>query len=173
MRFLSRCAHCTRVNSKSWIWYRRCSSSKVNGSSKFVWRKLVMPEASTVKRANAARRAGKSPSTQAGEYVRETIRHVRQGVHGARSTKQIIAIGLSKARRAGVRLPPPAAGTVSRQTRRQAERELRDARSHKTARPSAKRSRATLRALRREDHSAATSSALSRQAHRSAMKRRS
>jgi hypothetical protein len=66
-----------------------------------------MPEKRTLKRARAAKRAGKAPTTQAGEFVHEEIEHIRDGKHGARSTKQAIAIGLSKARRAGVKLPPP------------------------------------------------------------------
>lgn len=84
-----------------------------------------MPEKRTLKRARKARRRGKSPSTQAGEFVREEIRHIRQGKHGARSTKQAIAIGLSKARRAGVKLPPPKKGRASAETRRKARRDLR------------------------------------------------
>ena len=81
-----------------------------------------MPEKQTVEKAKRARREGKAPSTQAGEFVREEVHHVREGKHGARSTKQAIAIGLSKARRAGVDLPPPEKGTVSEKTRRSAER---------------------------------------------------
>ena len=81
-----------------------------------------MPEAKTMRRARKAQRQGKSPSTAAGEFVREEIEHVREGKHGARSAKQAIAIGLSKARRAGVRLPRPKKGTTSERTRRQADR---------------------------------------------------
>lgn len=77
-----------------------------------------MPEKKAVERAKRDARAGKSPSTQAGEFVREEVHHVRDGKHGARSAKQVIAIGLSKARRAGVRLPPPAPGTASAETRK-------------------------------------------------------
>src|SRR5262245_57071237 len=75
-----------------------------------------MPEWKTMKRARKAKREGKSPSTQAGEFVREEIHHVRRGKHGARSTKQAIAIGLSKARKAGVKLKPPRKGSVSEKT---------------------------------------------------------
>src|ERR1700751_866504 len=81
-----------------------------------------MPEKKTIERARKAKREGKAPSTQAGEFVRETMENIRQGKHGARSTKQAIAIGLSKARRAGVKLPPPKKGTTSEKTRRSAER---------------------------------------------------
>src|SRR5216683_2515625 len=81
-----------------------------------------MPEKETLERAAEDKREGKAPSTQAGEFVREEIEHVREGKHGARSTKQAIAIGLSKARRAGVALPPPKRGRVSEKTRRSAER---------------------------------------------------
>jgi hypothetical protein len=76
-----------------------------------------MPEKKTIRRAQADKRAGKAPSSQAGEFVREELDHVREGKHGARSTKQAIAIGLSKARRAGVKLPPPKKGTSSARTR--------------------------------------------------------
>ena len=81
-----------------------------------------MPEKKTMERARRAKRQGKAPTTQAGEFVRETMEHIRKGKHGARSTKQAIAIGLSKARRAGVKLPPPKKDTVSEKTRRGAER---------------------------------------------------
>jgi Family of unknown function (DUF6496) len=82
-----------------------------------------MPEKKAVERARQAEEEGKAPSTQAGEFVREEIEHIREGKHGARSTKQAIAIGLSKARRAGVKLPPPKRGAVSEGTRRKAQRE--------------------------------------------------
>jgi hypothetical protein len=81
-----------------------------------------MPEKETIERARRDKAEGKSPSTQAGEFVHEEIEHVREGKHGARSAKQAIAIGLSKARRAGVKLPPPKKGTTSARTRRQAAR---------------------------------------------------
>jgi len=127
-----------------------------------------MPEKSTIERAKQDRREGKAPSTQAGEFVREEIEHIREGKHGARSTKQAIAIGLSKARRAGVKLAAPNAGTSSR-TRKQAARDTAAARHpHK---PSARRSRAISQALKREGHAAASPRALSRQAHSAAAKR--
>jgi hypothetical protein len=90
-----------------------------------------MPEKKTVERARKAKRQGKAPSTQAGEFVREEMEHIREGKHGARSTKQAIAIGLSKARRAGVKLPPPESGAVPEETRRQAQREYAQAREGK------------------------------------------
>ena len=108
-----------------------------------------MPEKQTIDRAKQDAREGKSPSTQAGEFVHEEIEHVKQGKHGARSTKQAIAIGLSKARRAGVKLQPPKAGTVSEKTRQQTKRDDAKGASHSTSRPSAKRSRATSNALKR------------------------
>jgi Family of unknown function (DUF6496) len=126
-----------------------------------------MPEQETLERAREDEREGKSPSTQAGEFVREEMEHIREGKHGARSAKQAIAIGLSKARRAGVKLPPPKRG--SRKTKRQATRELKRKRSHK--RPSRKRSRASKRRLKREPRRAASHRALSRQAHRAARRR--
>src|ERR1700716_713097 len=82
----------------------------------------AMPEKRTIERARQDKREGKAPSTQAGEFVREEIHHIREGKHGARSTKQAIAIGLSKARRAGVDLPPPKKGEVTERTRKSAER---------------------------------------------------
>lgn len=129
-----------------------------------------MPEKATMKRVRRDQRRGKAASTQAGEFVREEMDHIREGKHGARSAKQAVAIGLSKARRAGVKLPPPKRGTTSERTRRQAERESQPGSRQHTK--SAKRSRATSAALRREGHGAASKSALSRQA-KSAARRRS
>ncbi len=82
-----------------------------------------MPRKKTVQRARKAAREGKAPTTQAGEFVHEEIEHVREGKHGARSAKQVIAIGLSKARRAGVKLPPPKPGQAGESTRKQAQRD--------------------------------------------------
>lgn len=130
-----------------------------------------MPERETIDRARRDARAGKAPSTQAGEFVLEEIEHVREGKHGARSTKQAIAIGLSKARRAGVKLPAPKAGPSSARTRQQATRDIRHGRSSKPATPSRKRSAATLRALKKEARSAASRRALARQAKGAARKR--
>jgi hypothetical protein len=131
-----------------------------------------MPEKETLERARRDQREGKSSSTQAGEFVREEMHHIREGKHGARSTKQAIAIGLSKARRAGVKLPPPARGKTSEKTRRSAQSAHSAGQGRRRTHPSARRSRATSRALKREGHSAASRSALSRQA-RSAARRRS
>ncbi len=133
---------------------------------------IAMPEKQTKDRARRAKAEGKSPSTQAGEFVREEIHHVREGKHGAKSTKQAIAIGLSKARRAGVNLRPPKRGTTSEKTRRSAERAY--ARGHgASARrpPSRRRSRAMHAALEREGRSAASRKALSRQARGAAARR--
>lgn len=126
-----------------------------------------MPEKETLERARKDKREGKAPSTQAGEFVREEIEHIREGKHGARSTKQAIAIGLAKARRAGVELPP--SETASQETKEQAKRDLRKAKSGKKA--STKRSRATRKALKKEGRSAASKEALSRQARTAAKKR--
>jgi hypothetical protein len=117
----------------------------------------MMPEQKTLERARRDKRQGKAPSTQAGEFVREEIEHVRQGNHGVRSTKQAIAIGLSKARRAGVKLPARK-GTSSKKV-------------SSKKRPSAKRSRATRAALKREGRSAASKPALARHARKAAKKR--
>jgi hypothetical protein len=129
----------------------------------------TMPEKETLERAKEDKREGKSPTTQAGEFVREEMHHIREGKHGARSAKQAIAIGLSKARRAGVDLPPPEKGQASEKTRKSAQRAYQ--RGHgepPKRRPSAKRSRAVHRALEREGTSAASHEALSRQAKRAA-----
>jgi hypothetical protein len=130
-----------------------------------------MPEKETIERAHEDAREGKSPSTQAGEFVREEMHHIREGKHGARSTKQAIAIGLSKARRAGVKLRPPKKGSTSAKTRRSAERAYRKGQSGSKKRTSAKRSRAVRGALKREGGRAASRRALSRQARSSARKR--
>ncbi len=129
-----------------------------------------MPDKKTLQRAKEDKREGKSPSTQAGEFVREEMEHIREGKHGARSAKQAIAIGLSKARRAGVALKVPRAGTVPEETRRRAQHD--NAVGAKGAKaPSPKRSRATLSALKREGSSAASTLALSRQTKAAARKR--
>ena len=131
-----------------------------------------MPERKTLERARQAKREGKAPTTQAGEFVREEMEHIREGKHGARSTKQAIAIGLSKARRAGVKLKPPKKGQASARTRKSAGRAYRAGQSGTRRKPSAKRSRATLRALKREPRRAASRKALSKQARSAATRRR-
>lgn len=128
-----------------------------------------MPEKETLERAKQDAREGKAPGTQAGEFVREEIEHVREGKHGARSAKQAIAIGLSKARRAGVKLPAPK--QASQETRKQAARDTRKGESAGKRKTSATRSRATSRALKREGTSAASKTALSRHARSAAAKR--
>jgi hypothetical protein len=130
-----------------------------------------MPEKETVQRAQQDAREGKAASTQAGEFVREEIDHIREGKHGARSAKQAIAIGLSKARRAGVKLPPPKEGTASKETRTQAKRDYEKGKSPHPGKVSVKRSRAATNALKREGQSAASPRALSRQAHATAGQR--
>ena len=126
-----------------------------------------MPERQTLERARKDKREGKSASTQAGEFVREEMHHIREGKHGAASTKQAIAIGLSKARRAGVKLAVPRGGSSA--VRKQASRDLAKGTRH--AKPSPKRSRASTRALRGKGTSAASHAALSRHAKTSARKR--
>jgi len=131
-----------------------------------------MPDKDTLRRAKRDKRHGKSPTTQAGEFVREEIRHIREGKHGARSTRQAIAIGLSKARRAGVDLRPPEKGEVSARTRKSAARDY--ALGHGAAprrKPTARRKQAALRTLRREGQAAASHRALARQAHAAAGRR--
>jgi hypothetical protein len=130
-----------------------------------------MPEQETWRRAKKDKVEGKTPTTQAGEFIREEMDHIREGKHGARSTKQAIAIGLSKARRAGVKLPPPKKGQGTEKTRQSAESAYREGQSGLHDKTSAKRSRATMGALKREGHSAASKSALSRQAKEQSHKR--
>jgi uncharacterized protein DUF6496 len=128
-----------------------------------------MPEKETLRRARRDKRQGKSASTQAGEFVREEMHHIREGKHGAASTKQAIAIGLSKARRAGVKLgrPPRSAKATTRRSAKSAERAAR-----KGTKPSPGRSRGAKHALKREKRSVASHAALARHA-RSAARRRS
>jgi hypothetical protein len=133
-------------------------------------KEFVMPERKTIERARRDKREGKAPTTQAGEFVREEIEHVREGKHGARSAAQAIAIGLSKARRAGVELPAPAKGEASEPTRRHAQRDLSaGAKADRDVSP--KRSRATREALEREGRAAASEAALSRQGKAAAAER--
>lgn len=135
-----------------------------------------MPEKKSIERAQKDKREGKSASTQAGEFVKEQIDHIRKGKHGARSTKQAIAIGLSEARRAGVDLPPPKKGTVTEKTRKSAERAY--AKGHGSGngriakhKVSIKRSRATEQALQRESTRAASHDELSKHAKTAARAR--
>jgi len=124
-----------------------------------------MPTARAIERARRDRRQGKSPSTQAGEFVREEIESIRAGKHGARSAKQAIAIGLSEARRAGVKLPP--SKSASAETRRKAKQDS----AAVGRKPSRKRSQATLKALRRESTTTVSRRALSKQTKTAAKKR--
>jgi hypothetical protein len=132
-----------------------------------------MPEATTIRKAKKKLSQGKRPSTAAGEFVREEVEHVRQGKHGARSAKQVIAIGLSKARRAGVPLAAPRPGQAKEETRKSAERDLETGQKKRTPRrASRKRSKATLHALEREPRTTASTRALSKQARGAAPPRR-
>lgn len=126
-----------------------------------------MPEKKTVAAAAKDKKEGKAPSTQAGEFVREEIEHVREGKHGARSTRQAIAIGLSKARRAGVKVP--ASKTASKAAKTKAKQD--EAAPHDHHRPAKKRSAAITKALKKEGHEAASRSALSSHARKAASKR--
>jgi hypothetical protein len=131
----------------------------------------LMPEKKTMKEARRAKRQGKSPSTQAGAFVHEEIEHVREGKHGARSAKQAIAIGLSKARRAGVKVPAPRKGQASAETREHARRDNRTGQRRSTRKRSTKRARAVTRALKREPKRSVSTKALSRQAKAAARRR--
>ena len=131
-----------------------------------------MPDKKTVEKAKRDKRDGKSPSTQAGEFVRAEIDKIRHGEHGARSAKQAVAIGLSEARRAGVDLPPPRRGTVKARTRKSARYAYETGQGKRKAKsPSRRRSRAALKALKREPRRAVSHRALSRQAHGAAKRR--
>ncbi len=130
-----------------------------------------MPEKQVVDRAKEDLKEGKSPSTAAGEFVHEEIEHVREGKHGARSPQQAIAIGLSKARRAGIPLAPPKRGKVKQSTQKSAERDFRKGQSGATKKTSAKRSRATENALKREPRSTVSHKALSAHAKKAAKSR--
>ena len=130
-----------------------------------------MPEKKTMDRARQDAREGKAPSTQAGEFVREEMDHIREGKHGARSPQQAIAIGLSKARRAGIPLAPPSPGKTKKSTRVSAERDYRKGQAGTTRKVSAKRSRATEAALKKEPHSTVSHNALSAHAKKAAKAR--
>ena len=130
-----------------------------------------MPEQETVKRAQRDLKQGKSPSTAAGEFVHEEIEHVREGKHGARSPQQAIAIGLSKARRTGIPLPPPRRGRTKESTRKSAEREYEAGQSKSDHPPSPRASRARKRVLKQEPHSSTSHKALSQQTSRSSRER--
>ena len=130
-----------------------------------------MPEKETLERAKTDEQEGKSPSTQAGEFVREEMHHIREGKHGAQSAKQAIAIGLSKARRAGVKLAAPKKGKASAQVRKKAQRDIQKGRASGKRKPSPTRSRAISGVLKREGRSAASPKSLARQAHSAAQAR--
>jgi hypothetical protein len=132
-----------------------------------------MPERETIERAREDAREGKSPSTQAGEFVREEIHHIREGKHGAASPQQAIAIGLSKARRAGVKLQPPEQGKSSAETRKKATRDYRKGQSASRTKTSTRRSRATTTALKRKGRQAASHQALAKHARSTAPRRTS
>lgn len=130
-----------------------------------------MPDKKTLARARKDKAEGKSASTQAGEFVRETIEHIREGKHGARSARQAIAIGLAKARRAGIKLKPPKKGSASEKTRQKAAKDSQAGASGARKKPSPKRSAAATKALKREPKKAASKAALSRQTRTAARKR--
>lgn len=131
-----------------------------------------MPEQKTIQRARRAKREGKSPTTQAGEFVREEFEHIREGKHGARSPQQAIAIGLSKARRAGVALPPPKPGRTSERTRRSAERAYEVGQGKRKPRsPSRRRSRAISQVMKKERRSSAAPAEIGAQTRRAARRR--
>jgi hypothetical protein len=129
-----------------------------------------MPEKKTVERAKEDLRRGKSPTTAAGEFVHEEIEHVREGKHGARSPQQAIAIGLSKARRAGIPLPPPGPGKAKKSTRTRAERDYRKGQTGGQKKSTA-RSHARTEALKREPRSTVSRKALSAHAKAAARSR--
>ena len=129
-----------------------------------------MPEKETMQRAEEDLKEGKAPSTAAGEFVREEIEHVREGKHGARSPEQAIAIGLSKARRAGIPLPPPKKGRAKKSTQESAERDYKKGQAGET-KTSAKRSHSRVEALKKEPRSTVSRQALSLHAHKASRSR--
>jgi hypothetical protein len=131
-----------------------------------------MPDRSTTERAKKDLRGGKAPSTAAGEFVHEEIEHVREGKHGARSPQQAIAIGLSKARRAGIPLKPPAKGKAKESTRKSASRAYEKGQSGAAEEPSPRASRAREKVLQEEPRSTASHRSLSKQS-RTASRQRS
>jgi hypothetical protein len=131
-----------------------------------------MPKRRTVERARVARRAGKSASTQAGEFVREQIREIRRGKHGARSPQQAIAIGLSEARRAGVNLLPPSKGKTKTSTRKSAEYAYEAGQGRRTPKRRPRVSRAVSKVLEKEPRSTVSRRALSRHAKAAAARRK-
>jgi len=132
---------------------------------------MMMPDKRTIERARRDKRQGKSPSTQAGEFIHDEIRKIRRGKHGARSAKQAIAIGLSEARRAGVDLPPPRKGQTKERTRRSAQYAYSAGQHKRKVLRRPKASRSAERALKREPRKAASHRALSRQARTASARR--
>jgi uncharacterized protein DUF6496 len=130
-----------------------------------------MPKRRTIERAQEDKRAGKAPTTQAGEFVREEIDKIRHGEHGARSPQQAIAIGLSEARRAGVDLPPPGKTKAKASTRRSAKYAYEAGQHKRKPRRRPRVSRAVTRVLEHERHSSVSPAAMSRQARRAASRR--
>jgi hypothetical protein len=149
--------------------YKELPRGQYRNRAEFDDAEAIMPERETLERARKDKREGKAPSTQAGEFVREEVHHIREGKHGARSAKQAVAIGLSKARRAGVKVPPPKTGSA--RTKRAAKKATASATRSQKRRPSAKRSRAVSKALRREGRAAGSPRALAKQARTSARRR--
>lgn len=130
-----------------------------------------MPEKETLQRAAEDKRKGKAASTQAGEFIREEFHHIREGKHGARSSRQAVAIGLSKARRAGIELPPPKKGKVSEQVRRKSQRDYEVGQGIRPKRTSPKRSRVRREVSEREKPQAASHAALPRQTKKAGARR--
>jgi len=139
--------------------------------SEWMDRGETMPDKKTVNKARELKKEGKSPSTQAGEFIREEIDKIRQGEHGARSTEQAIAIGLSEARRAGVDLPAPKKGKYSDEVREKAQHDLKKGRENPDAKPSTTRSKATAKALQKEGKDAVSEASLSKHAKAAAASR--
>lgn len=130
-----------------------------------------MPRQEVIRKARQDKRAGKSATTQAGEFVKDQIDNIRKGKHGARSTKQAIAIGLSEARRAGVDLPPPRKGRLKKATRRSAKYAYEVGQGKRTPKRRPRVSRAVEKVLKKEPRSTASRSALSKQGKRAASRR--
>ena len=135
---------------------------------------IGMPENEVIEKANEDLREGKSPSTAAGEFVHEEFEHVREGKHGARSPQQAIAIGLTKARRAGIPLKPPAAGKTSKETKKNAEHHYNNGKtafeSHEEG--ATARGRSRMKVMKHEPKNTASHAALSRHSKEATQSRR-
>ncbi len=132
-----------------------------------------MPEKETLERAEEDKREGKAPSTQAGEFVKEEMDHIREGKHGAASTKQAIAIGLSKARTRWSGSATAEEGAHLGEDAQVGGERLSQGTQQRAQEEAVEQAFASDRecALKRQPHKAASKKALSRQAKQAANRR--